>query len=95
MITARIIATDHEIQAKAGKLYILIKANTILQNSLVYESSPLCMLPAPFNLIPAVLYIPHRMIIAFMRLLKSSACCAGREQCLSLAGTVVDKLLFL
>lgn len=95
MITARIIATDAEIQTKAGQLYILIKANTILQNSQVYESSPLCMLPAPFNLIPAILYIPHRMIIAFMRLLKSSTCCAGREQCLSLAGTIVDKLLFM
>lgn len=95
MITARIIATDVDIQNKAGQLYILNKANTILQNSLVYESSPLCMLPAPFNLIPAALYIPHRLIIAFMRLLKSSTCCAGREQCFSLAGTLVDKLLFL
>lgn len=89
MIIARIMATHEDYCNRALRMWMLVKARQVQQYLLVFESSPMCMLPPPFNLIPSALYIPHVLYTWRARLY------SHRTHCISLAGTVCDKLLFI
>jgi hypothetical protein len=89
MIIATIVASNPVIFQQAGHLWILIKARHVQQYLLAHESSPMAMLPPPFNLFSTALYIPHSFYSWRARLYSK------RFYCVSLAGSACDWLLNL
>ena len=87
MIIAQIVVSHHDIRLKASDSWVLYKSRLVQQYILVLESSPLCMLPPPFNLLTSCLYIPHSIYTWRSRLYKN------KVYSLSLAGTIADLVI--
>ena len=87
MIIAQIVVSHHDIRLRANDSWVLYKSKLVQQYILVLESSPLCMLPPPFNLLTSCLYIPHSIYTWRARLYKH------KVYSLSLAGSISDLLL--
>jgi hypothetical protein len=88
-LVAYIVSIYPFVNEAAGRQWLLIKSHHIQQHMLVHEKSPLCMLPAPLNAIPAALYPFHQIITWRSRLYMKW----GNASCVSIAGSVSDMFL--
>jgi len=86
-VAAHMVSSYPSAHAQAHLDLQLYKARLVKQFLLVQEKSPLCMLPAPFNVFPLALYVVHAIYVWRARLW------ARKVTCVSFAGTCVDLLL--
>jgi uncharacterized protein len=89
IIVAYIASIYSHVNEQAEQNWLLIKAKHLQQFLLVHEKSPLCMLPAPLNTIPSILYPMHQIYTWRARLYMDK----GVETAVSMSGSVTDLLL--
>jgi len=86
IVVAYIVSIYLHVNDLAAQNWLLIKAKHVQQYLLVHEKSPLCMLPAPFNIISAVFYPMHQIYTWRARLYINR----GVLTSISVAGTIAD-----
>lgn len=86
-VAAHIVSTYPQAHSRAHLDWLLLKAGLLTQYLLIQEKSPMCMLPAPFNALPASFYFIHVLYTWRARLF------SGKVTCVSFAGTVCDVFL--
>jgi len=86
IVVAYIVSIYLHVNDLAAQNWLLIKSKHVQQYLLVHEKSPLCMLPAPFNLITTAVYPMHQIYTWRARLYMNK----GFLTSISLAGTVAD-----
>lgn len=87
---AMVASTVHSfpaLQNRAMEHAMHWKAMQVKLNLLCVERSPFCMLPVPFNIVPALFYVPHE------HYLRNARQKSDNLYVLSVAGTVCDRLL--
>ena len=88
-VVAHVCAMHIHTSASAGQLWLLLKSRMIQQHMLVYEKSPMAMLPAPLNLITLAFLPLHQIYLWRARLFMDR----GMTTCVSIGGTVADWIL--
>ncbi|RYG69605.1 hypothetical protein EON64_02285 [archaeon] len=88
-IIGSIAANYAKHMTKSEARWQWIKSRYIQQFLLVQEKSPMCMLPAPFNLVPSLLYFPHVYVVWRARL------ALEQRVTVSIAGLASDALLHI
>ncbi len=88
-VVAHVCAMYIHTSASAGQMWLLLKSRMIQQHMLVYEKSPMAMLPAPLNIITVAILPIHQIYLWRARLFMDR----GVVSCVSVGGTVADWIL--
>jgi ankyrin repeat protein len=88
-VVAHVAAMYSHTSQEAGQMWLFLKSRDIQQHMLVYEKSPMAMLPAPLNLITVAVLPMHQIYIWRARLYMDR----GVDKCISVAGSLADWVL--
>ena len=91
ILVAYVVSIYPYVNDMASRAWLLVKAKQLQQYLLVHEKSPLCMLPAPLNLITSAFYPLHYLHTWRSRLYIERS----GPTCVSIAGSIADLFLKL